>query len=139
MSRRKRTASTGARDAGGRAARQAWAPAVRQRVVHAVVEQGLPVDRVARAVGVPGTTAAEWVRKYRRGGLGALTASRRGPAPRPARSDPRREAGRALREAHLEFGVGRLRDLGRRWATLAVSATAVRRGLGAGPARPLQG
>src|SRR2546422_1927208 len=81
MSRRKRTASTGARDAGERAARQAWAPAVRQRVVHAVVEQGLPVDRVARAVGVPGTMAAEWVRKYRRGGAGGGAGSPPGPAP----------------------------------------------------------
>jgi len=118
----------------GRAARRAWAPAVRQRVVHA----GLPVDRVARAVGVPGTTAAEWVRKYRRGGLGALTASRRGPAPRPARSDPRREAVRALRQAHPEFGVRRLRDMVCHWAALAVSATTVRRWLAAERPRPLQ-
>ena len=136
MGSEKRTGSSRTGDSAGRAARQPWSPEVRQRVVRAVVEQGLPVQRVARAVGVPDTTASEWVRRYRRGGPAALEPRSTGPAPRPARSDPRRDAVLALRREHPEFGVRRLRDVVRRWAALAVSATTVRRWLAAERPRP---
>jgi len=113
-----------------------WSLEVRQRVVRAIVEQGLPVQRVARTVGVPGTTASEWVRKYRQGGLPALEMKPAGPRPRPTTSDPRRRAVVALRRAHPELGVRRIRDMVRRWAALAVSATTVRRWLAAERPRP---
>ena len=79
MGRQTRTGSGSTSDLFSRGARQGWSLEVRQRVVRAVVEQGLPVQRVARAVGVPGTTASECVRKYRRGGLPALEMQPTGP------------------------------------------------------------
>ena len=57
MNTSKATGTGARRDGAGRSARPVWTLAVRQRVVRAVVEQGLPLNQVARTVGVPNTTA----------------------------------------------------------------------------------
>lgn len=52
--------------------------ALRERVVHAVVEEGKSVAEAARLAGVHRSTASGWVNAFRRGGEDALAAKKRG-------------------------------------------------------------
>ena len=62
---------------------QAWPLDVRVGLARAVVEQKLSASSVAGRLGVPYTTAVDWVRRYRKGGAAALE-----PRSRPAAKTP---------------------------------------------------
>src|SRR5262245_7718141 len=57
--------------------------ALRQRVVHAIVSEGMGITEAARTCGVHRGTASRWVNAYRRRGEGALAARARGRKPTP--------------------------------------------------------
>jgi len=57
--------------------------ALRERVVHAIVTEGMSITEAARTCGVHRGTASRWVNAYRRHGGGALAARTRGRKPTP--------------------------------------------------------
>lgn len=137
MGRGGQTGERGSADAGGRRPRQPWPLEVRLRVARAVVEEGMAVAAVARAVGIGTTTAAEWVKRYRHGGVDALLPPTPPVTLPPRAADARREAVVGIRRAHPEVGARRIRDILQRFHALGVSEQTVRRILQAeGLSRP---
>jgi transposase len=57
--------------------------ALRERVVHAIVTEGMSITQAARTCGVHRGTASRWYNAYRRHGEGALAARTRGRQPTP--------------------------------------------------------
>jgi transposase InsO family protein len=102
-------------------------PELRQRAVKEVVESGAPVKDVARLLGVSPAAVTKWVTKFRRGGLAALTSSRRG-RPSVARgADARRGAVVEVKRQHPALGTRRISDVLARFEAIGVSPTTVRR------------
>jgi transposase InsO family protein len=92
------------------------------------VEEHLSSSEVARQLGVPYTTALEWVRRYRAGGAAALEPAT---AAIEVKSSPRAEARRAAivatKAAYPQAGHRRIRDVMQRFLGIGTSATTVRR------------
>jgi transposase InsO family protein len=101
---------------------------LRVRAARSVVEDGMPMARVAQALGIPYTTVSLWVQKYRQGGVEGLTPQPKRATPRKrASDDTKRRAVIELRQEHPEYGTRRIRDLLARFSALGVSETEVRR------------
>jgi transposase InsO family protein len=96
-------------------------------VVREIVDEGAPIGDVARVFGLAVTTINDWVKRYRLGGLDALVPKPIVPPVRPPTPNPRREAVRALKEEHPEYGTRRIADVLRRFAALGVAESTVRR------------
>lgn len=99
---------------------------LRLRVVRQVMEQGLPVERVADAFGIGRTTLSKWIAVYQQAGPEELARERRSKA-RPKERDVRHEAAVGLKQEHPDYGSRRIRDVLRRFEGLGVSDTVVRR------------
>jgi transposase InsO family protein len=100
---------------------------LRLRVAREVVEEEAPLAEVARVFGLATTTIAEWVRRYRQGGLDALVPKPIVPPPREKAPDPAREAVKAVKVDHPEYGTRRIADVLRRFEALGVAESTVRR------------
>ena len=97
-------------------------------VVHAVVDEGGNAHAVAPRFGVPYTTVAEWVRRYR--SLGAAWLERGGSSrvrPELPGMPARRAAIVAAKRAQPAAGSRRIRDVLRRYFGLGTSASTVQR------------
>lgn len=138
MAKKKRRGGAGGQDgrrasgrpaaAGGGKARAPYPFEVRLRGAREVVEGGLSAKLVARSLGIPYTTVANWAQRYASMGVDGLLATPRGPAPRATDApDPRRDAVIALHEQHPDYGARRMEHVLARFAGLGVSATEVRR------------
>jgi transposase InsO family protein len=91
------------------------------------LERGTSVADAARAFGVGGKTAYNWLREYELGGAKALEPKMPGRPGRPPADDARRRAVTAMRREHPEYGTRRIQGLLRRFEGLGVSESTVRR------------
>jgi transposase len=99
VKRRVRSQKAGSETATSRKSVHPWPLDVRKAVARAVVEDGLSVQRVADGFGVPMTTAAGWVSRYRKGGEVALSAE---PKPQPAKAKRPNARHQAIIQAKTE-------------------------------------
>jgi len=112
--------------AGGR---RAHSLEVRWKIVREALDSGATHAEVARVFGISTATIAEWLKRYREGGVEALR-----PLPpypvnkaRKARAEPKRRAVADARREHPEWGTRRIRDELRRGEGLGVSESEARR------------
>ena len=103
---------------------------VRRRAVRLCLEEGFPVERVARQMGVGRSTLDKWVKLYREQGEAGLQSQ-----PRPA-GRPRPQVAAAvktkvveLKRRHPDLGVQKISQFLRRVFFLPVSRETVRRTL----------
>lgn len=107
---------------------QRWAVDVRLELARAVVERGLRASETAQRLGVPYTTALEWVKRYRAGGAGALESMLRAHGAKiREKNEARRAAILATKAREPEAGSRRIRDVMKRFLGIGASATTVRR------------
>jgi transposase InsO family protein len=117
--------------------RRPWPLEMKVALAKSVVEQKLTTFAVAKKLGVPYTTAIQWVQVYRGGGAIALE-----PKPRPIasggerRSRAKTEAIVATKRGAPQAGSRRIRDLMRRFLGIGTSETTVRRVLKAEGMKP---
>lgn len=120
---------------GGR--RRPWPAQVREAVVRSVMEQRLSTFAVAHKLGVPYTTAIQWVQAYRERGEEALKV--RKPALHPNLKKPPDERAKAILATHQQAphsGSRRIRDVMHRFLGIGTSETTVRRVLRAEGVKP---
>jgi transposase InsO family protein len=101
------------------------------------MERGLAAHAVAKQLGVPYTTAVQWVQAYREHGEASLEA--RKPALHPNLKKPPDERAKAILATQAQTpggGSRRIRDVMRRFLGIGVSATTVRRVLKAEGIKP---
>jgi transposase InsO family protein len=93
------------------------------------MRHGVSLGEAARVFGISKSSIEHWVTRFRASGLKGLEPQPSGaPAHRDKReTDPRREAVKALRSEHPEYGTRRIRDVLARFEALGVSETEVRR------------
>jgi len=116
------------RNASERTGGQIWPVDVRVALARSVVEQGLSARQVAGQLGVPYTTAVEWVKRYRKSGAAALEPAPRTGRPRPSSSGGARKAAiLSTKAAQPQAGSRRIRDVMKRFLGIGASATTVRR------------
>ena len=111
-----------------RRVRGPWPRDVRVALVRAVIDRGLAAHAVAKQLGVPYTTAVQWVQAYRERGETSLES--RKPVLHPNLKKPADERAKAILATHAQIpsaGSRRIRDLMRRFLGIGVSATTVRR------------
>lgn len=106
-----------------------WPQDVRLELARAVVDQRLSAYKVAARLGVPYTTAQQWVKRYREGGAAALTSAARGSTTQSQGSSQcaRRAAILATKAAQPQAGTRRIRDVMKRFLGMGTSETTVRR------------
>jgi transposase InsO family protein len=118
--------------------RRPWPQELRLAVVRAVLDEGLSTFAVAGKLGVPYTTAIQWVKAYRQRGAKGL--ERKSPARRPnlkkPTSEPVAAAILSTHRAEPAAGSRRIRDVMRRFLGIGTSATTVRRVLRAQGIKP---
>jgi transposase InsO family protein len=101
---------------------------VRLRLARSVVEEQLPTRAVAASLGVPYTTATEWVKRYRADGAAAFDAvERKSPGGSSTAGGARRGAILATQAAAPQAGSRRIRDVMKRFLGIGTSETTVRR------------
>ncbi len=131
MTRNAETRGPRKSDTGARTPRRPWPLEVRMAVARGVVDEGLPASQVAASVGVPYTTALQWVERYRAGGAASLQPSVRPPTSAKGGSgggsQVRREAILATKAQQPQAGTRRVRDLMKRFLGIGTSETTVRR------------
>src|SRR5512139_299204 len=103
---------------------------LRRKAVQLCVEEGFPVEQVARDLRVGLSTLGKWIRKYRTQGAAGLAATVRQPRNRKPQVAPavKRQAV-ALKRRHPDFGIQKISQFLRRVLFLPVSRETVRRTL----------
>jgi transposase InsO family protein len=96
-------------------------------VARAVVEQQASTAQMAARLGVPYTTATEWVKRYRQGGETALHPAEPRESSKSRLPSARDAAILATHAAQPHAGTRRIRDVMRRFLGVGTSATTVRR------------
>ena len=116
-----------------------WPMDVRLELARAVVKQGLSASEVAKRLGVPYTTAIDWVRHYRARGTAAFETTQRAAVKKPTSgAAARRAAVLATHAAQPQAGSRRIRDVMKRFLGIGASETTVRRVLGAEHGRSMR-
>jgi len=103
---------------------------LRRKAVQLCVEEGFPVEQVARDLRVGLSTLGKWIRKYRTQGAAGLEATVRPPRNRKPQVAPavKRQAV-ALKRRHPDLGIQKISQFLRRVLFLPVSRETVRRTL----------
>ena len=121
--------STGKRRRRSRGQRtQAYPYDLRRKAVRLCLEEGFPVDQVARELGVGFSTLGAWVRRYRTQGEAGLQAKARA-RPKPQVAPAVKRQAVALKQRHPELGIQKISQFLRRVLFLPVSRETVRRTL----------
>src|SRR5512134_3504092 len=86
---------------------------LRRKAVQLCLEEGFPVDQVARELGVGFSTLGAWVRRYRAQGEAGLQAKARSrPKPQVAAAVKRQAV--ELKRRHPDFGIQKISQFLRR-------------------------
>src|SRR5512136_1231358 len=78
---------------------------LRRKAVQLCLEEGFPVEQVARELGVGFSTLGAWVRRYRAQGEAGLQAKARPRSPRPQVAPAVKRQAVALKQRHPDFGI----------------------------------
>jgi transposase len=97
--------------------------------VQLCLEEGFPLEQVARELGVGFSTLGAWVRGYRAQGEAGLQAKARARSPRPRVAAAVKRQAVALKRRHPDFGIQKISQFLRRVLLLPVSRETVRRTL----------
>src|SRR5574337_1230620 len=125
--RRKQSRSprkTGRRARGHRT--HAYPYELRRKAVQCCLEEGFPVEQVARELGVGFSTLGAWVRRYRAQGEAGLQAKARPRSPRPQVAAAVKRQAVELKRRHPDFGIQKISQFLRRVLLLPVSRETVR-------------
>src|SRR5512145_1926200 len=129
--KRKRARATGKRRRRSRGPHVHAHPVeLRRKAVQLCVEEGFPVEQVARDLRIGLSTLGKWIRTYRTQGEAGLEAKARQPRNRKPQVAPtvKRQAV-ALKRRHPDFGIQKISQFLRRVFLLPVSRETVRRTL----------
>jgi transposase InsO family protein len=102
---------------------------LRRRAVQLCLEEGFPVEQVARELGVGFSTIGAWVRRYRAQGEAGLQAKARPRSPRPQVAAAVKRQAIELKQRHPDVGIRKISQFLRRVLFLPVSRETVRRTL----------
>jgi len=102
---------------------------LRRKAVQLCLEEGFPVDQVARELKVGFSTLGAWVRVYRAQGEAGLQAKARPRSPRPQVAAAVKREALELKRRHPDFGIQKISQFLRRVLLLPVSRETVRRTL----------
>src|SRR5512147_1592542 len=102
---------------------------VRRKAVQLCLEEGFPVEQVARELGVGVSSIALWLRAYRAQGEAGLQGKLTQRPPRPQVAPAVKQKVVALKRRHPDFGIQRISQFLRRVLWLPVSRETVRRTL----------
>src|SRR5512147_2875059 len=102
---------------------------VRRKAVQLCLEEGFPVEQVARELGVGFSTIGAWVRRYRAQGEAGLQAKARPRSPRPQVAAAVKRQAVELKQRHPDVGIRKISQFLRRVLFLPVSRETVRRTL----------
>src|SRR5512147_1706936 len=102
---------------------------VRRKAVQLCLEEGFPVEQVARELGVGVSSIALWLRAYRAQGEAGLQGKLTQRPPRPQVAPAVKQKVVALKRRHPDFGIQKISQFLRRILLLPVSRETVRRTL----------
>ena len=128
MNTKEETREARNRDGAVHKSKSPWPKELRVAVVRAVVDRKQATYTVALKLGVPYTTAIQWVKAYRERGEEALEVKR--PALRPNLKKPPDARAQAILATHRDqprAGSRRIRDVMKRFLGIGASETTVRR------------
>ena len=128
--KRKRARATGKRRRRSRSPHVHAHPVeLRRKAVQLCVEEGFPVEQVARDLGIGLSTLGKWIRTYRTQGEAGLQAKGRPRSTRPQVAAAVKRQAVALKRRHPDFGIQKISQFLRRVFLLPVSRETVRRTL----------